>query len=386
MRTCALVVIPCYLHGNTGDSINERQWLEALSRKVDKIIIFSMARLDKKKEFIPSNIISIRLPFLQYFGIPHSMFYSFLISLLAYLLDKLYRYNFIYIRDTKLAIGFMLFKSLKIKTVVKFPSFVEDELKLQGITARMAIKIFSIIDRIVLSECEKIAVPSSLWVSEIAGRRHIRRNAATYLLLPAGISLSKISSSKYTCRTFEIKAKYFRVGFLGTIYEWQGVDILLQAMCIVEKKVKYVELIIVGDGPLRGQIEDLSNTLGVTLKITGYVPHETSLKMLSTFDVLVLPRRRTTTTESNIPIKVIEAWALGVPVIVTRHKIFDEMGLKDGEHLMYCKPNPEDVANVVLTILTDDILRKKLEENGPKIAIQFDYNQIAERLLSALNP
>ena len=49
----------------------------------------------------------------------------------------------------------------------------------------------------------------------------------------------------------------------------------------------------------------------------------------SQFDVSVSPRKRIGTTELNIPIKVIEAWALGIPIITTKHKVFLKYGIRD---------------------------------------------------------
>jgi len=50
-----------------------------------------------------------------------------------------------------------------------------------------------------------------------------------------------------------------------------------------------------------------------------------NLALLSVFDVLVMPSVRMSTTSSNIPIKLLEAWALGMPVVITKHKIFESL-------------------------------------------------------------
>ena len=92
-------------------------------------------------------------------------------------------------------------------------------------------------------------------------------------------------------------------------------------------------LLIVGDGSERRKLEKLCKELKVNCRITGFVKHEAALRYLMRFDVLIAPRIRTPTTESNIPIKVIEAWALGAPVITTKHKVYEYMGLKNGEKL-----------------------------------------------------
>jgi glycosyltransferase involved in cell wall biosynthesis len=69
---------------------------------------------------------------------------------------------------------------------------------------------------------------------------------------------------------------------------------------------------------------------------------------------MVLPRRKTPTTESGIPIKVVEAWALGVPVIVTKHQVFLDYRIKNYEDVIYCEPEPNSIANAILTLLTNN--------------------------------
>jgi len=101
------------------------------------------------------------------------------------------------------------------------------------------------------------------------------------------------------------------------------------------------------------------------------------------FDALVLPSYKISTTESNIPIKVIEAWALGIPVIVTKHQVFVSSKIKDYEDIIYCEPDPNSVAKAIAVILTNESLMRKIQANGLKLAKQFDYDKIAERLLKA---
>jgi glycosyltransferase involved in cell wall biosynthesis len=125
----------------------------------------------------------------------------------------------------------------------------------------------------------------------------------------------------------------------------------------------------------------LCRELNVQCSITGFLGHEDALKLLKTFDVLVVPRRRISSTEAVIPIKIIEAWAMGVSVIATTHEVFMYMGLRDREDIVFCEPNPEDVANKILIVLKDEELRKRLSEKGPLLAKNYYYDIIASRIL-----
>jgi glycosyltransferase involved in cell wall biosynthesis len=184
-----------------------------------------------------------------------------------------------------------------------------------------------------------------------------------------------------------LSKEHYIVGFLGLITWWQGIDVLAKSVAKLKKMnlEKSVKLLLVGDGPERRRIEDLCKKLEIDYEITGFVKHEKALEYLSMFDVLVLPSYRISTTESIIPIKVIEAWALGVPVIVTRHKSFLSRNIRDYEDVVYCEPDSNSVTKAILTILTNEELKRKIRANGLRLAEQFDYNKIAERLLKAFD-
>jgi len=386
----ALAIISCPYFGNRGDSVNERQLLEALSRKIGKIIVFSFIPINHMKMYgreekykKQQKILLINLPLIPLPGV--SLLYSLILSLLTLLLDRIYKFKFIYIRMSSLAFAFTTLKELRKKLIVKIPTLLEDELKFNAPFRRFICWLASLFDKIVLRNAAFIASPSPILMREIIVRRTVPKGKM--ILVPAGINLEKIHKIKSEIEDIKkIKKEEFTVGFIGFLWWWQGVDVLVKSIAKLRDMNidKPVKLLLVGDGPERKRIEDLCAMLKVNYSITGFVEHDTALKYLSMFDVLALPRYKTSTTESNIPIKVIEAWALGVPVIVTRHKIFEFYGFKNYEDLVYCEPTPESIAEALAEVLFSADLRKKLSEKGPQIAKHFDYNLISKTIIEVL--
>jgi glycosyltransferase involved in cell wall biosynthesis len=217
-------------------------------------------------------------------------------------------------------------------------------------------------------------------------RRRVFKPLSQVIFLPAGVNSRKLAQIKFVRKNSNMND--YKICFLGLLQWWQGVDILVKAVAILKNKFPElrdkIKLEIIGDGPQRALIERLCQALGVNCEITGYLPHDEALKRLSGCIVLALPSRRITTTESNFPIKVIEAWALGIPVVVTRHKIFEFYGLKDGEDLVYCEPTPKSVADAVGKVLLSENVRIMLSENGSIIAQRFDYCTLAKRVLNIM--
>lgn len=395
-----IFVVPL-LFGFSGDAVNERQLAKAIKRFCD-VHAYSLAPLLQFLRNIRNKVefTKLRQETGFRFAVPGVFFpyilgfFSTLIAgLLIAIIASVKKPRFIYIRSSQLALPFIWLKRLhKAKIVVKIPAIIEDELKNQGVFRYHPIELkitrFLIprIDRYVFYHADVIAVPSPLMFYEFCRRRLVSPKKRV-VYVPAGVDFDKIRKIKenYVKEHGRREGNSFVVGFVGSLAWWQGVDILVRAVNIFEKRgnVK-VKLMIVGDGPLRGYISTLCNKLNVNCVITGFIPHEEALKKMAELDVLVLPRPRFSSTETVIPIKVIEAWALGVPVIMTRHKVLEFIGTRDHEHLIMCEPDPYDVADKIEYLLHSKEIREKIAKNGVTLAKNFDYSFIAKKLLEAV--
>ena len=381
-----LAILPDILR-NAGDAINEMQLLRHLCRIHFCIAIsfIPLARLRNARSLINKlyeeeklkNMRPVLVP-IPYLRVSILMM-SIVITPLIWILDKLKHFRIIYIRDSIFAFGPLLSRSLARKICVKIP-YIPEDLEDEILKGRRFISIiYTLADRVALSKAKVVGVPSILLLKKLTMRRRVIWNG-NITLIPAGVDSEKI---KIILKTYRMpKRNNYIVGFVGSLTLFQGVDILVKAVARIKDLLdKPVKLLIVGDGPERRRIEALYKELNVHCNITGFVKHEDALKLLKTFDVVVLPRRRTSTTEAVIPIKIIEAWALGVPVIATAHEVFKYMSLRDGEDILLCEPDPEDVANKILMILRDRELRLRLSERGRQLAKNYFYDEIVKNFL-----
>jgi glycosyltransferase involved in cell wall biosynthesis len=395
-----LVCVVPNIWGSSGDAINERQLIETLSLHAKKTIIFTFVHITKIKAFrsdiVNSNfssnkIIVIGIPelFPSIYNAFNRIIISFIIAIVLWLKSLINKEKklMIYVRSSYLALGFA--SLLPSKLVVKIGALLEDEILGSSFIRLVISKAANLSDKIILSRAKVIAMPSPLLYRELLKRRRIIP-AGYVRLVPAGIALNKIVTYRRTIDANEFKkTDIIRICFLGTLTWWQGVDILVKAVAILKNKFPElqdkIKLEIIGDGPQRFLIEGLCKVLRVNCEITGYLPHDEALERLSSCTVLALPSRRITTTESNFPIKILEAWAIGIPVVVTRHKIFEYYGLKDDQDLVYCEPTPASVTDALKKLLVSEELRNKLSQKGPEIASLFDYRTMVRELLKVIN-
>jgi colanic acid/amylovoran biosynthesis glycosyltransferase len=105
-----------------------------------------------------------------------------------------------------------------------------------------------------------------------------------------------------------------RLVSIGRITEQKGQAILVEAAATLFARGHDFELVIVGDGPMRGEIERLIDRLGLRDRvwITGYMSNQGVLQELVAARALVLP-----SFAEGLPGVFFEAMALGRPVIST---------------------------------------------------------------------
>jgi PEP-CTERM/exosortase A-associated glycosyltransferase len=109
------------------------------------------------------------------------------------------------------------------------------------------------------------------------------------------------------------------LGFIGSFYRYEGLDLLIDAMAQLRTARPEVTLLLVGGGfedtRLREQAARLG--LGDTVRFTGRVPQSEVRRYYDMIDFLVYPRRRMRLTDLVTPLKPLEALAEGRIVLAS---------------------------------------------------------------------
>ena len=103
------------------------------------------------------------------------------------------------------------------------------------------------------------------------------------------------------------------VGFIGSFYAYEGLDLLLAAMPAMLAQRPEVRLLLVGGGPQDQALKAQAQQLGIADKVifTGRVPHAEVQRYYDLVDVLAYPRHSMRLTELVTPLKPLEAMAQG---------------------------------------------------------------------------
>jgi glycosyltransferase involved in cell wall biosynthesis len=103
------------------------------------------------------------------------------------------------------------------------------------------------------------------------------------------------------------------LGFAGSFYAYEGLDVLLRAMPPVLRAVPQARLLLLGGGPQDAELRALVTRLGLerVVHFVGRVPHSEVTRYYSAMDVMVYPRISRRLTELVTPLKPLEAMAMG---------------------------------------------------------------------------
>jgi len=176
------------------------------------------------------------------------------------------------------------------------------------------------------------------------------------------------------------------LGFLGTLFPWEGVPWLVHAAAALHSRGLRFKLLIVGDGAESGGIRAAieNERAGDYVSYLGRVPFEDVQRYYSTMDVLVYPRPSLRLTEFVTPLKPLEAMALAKPVLGSAVGGIREL-LEPGVTGELFEPgNTEDFCRQAARLLQDAVLRSALGERARESAVrERDWSRIVMRYQAA---
>jgi glycosyltransferase involved in cell wall biosynthesis len=158
------------------------------------------------------------------------------------------------------------------------------------------------------------------------------------------------------------------ITFVGRLIAVKGVDLLIKAVKDIKHKIN---VLIVGDGPERENLENMIKNLGLNRKVI-FAGWRTDIPaILRATDIFVLP-----SYSEGLPIALLEAMAAGKACVVT------DIGLpvKNGENAIVIKPgNVAELKEALEYLIENKELREKLGKNAKNEASKFSWNKAAKK-------
>ncbi len=156
------------------------------------------------------------------------------------------------------------------------------------------------------------------------------------------------------------------LGFLGSFYAYEGLDLIIAAMPDILADNPNVRLLLVGGGPQEQNLKHQVTLLGLEDKVifTGRVPHSEVDDYYSLVDLLVYPRKSMRLTELVTPLKPLEAMAQGKVVLASDVGGHHEL-ISDSENGFLFRANDVNhLAQRTVELLSDEQLKQSVIKNG----------------------
>jgi glycosyltransferase involved in cell wall biosynthesis len=213
-------------------------------------------------------------------------------------------------------------------------------------------------------------------MKEIIVRRYeVDENKISYL--PSGISVEKAAGADARSPLpSDVLPSDRRILFTASrLSVEKNVDMIIKAASILLRPKKDVVFLIAGTGPMMFELKKLASTLGVSNKVIflGFVDNRTVLAIMRKCYAVINP--------TNLPGAsklTMEAFANKKPVVranaLDTHPVID---FTSG--LLYNPEDPNDLAEKLDILLTDECFAKKLGKRGYRIVKdEYDLSKVAK--------
>ena len=182
------------------------------------------------------------------------------------------------------------------------------------------------------------------------------------------------------------------IGFIGSFYDYEGLDVLIAAMPQLVAQSPDVHLLLVGGGPMETAWRAMAEASPVADRIhfVGRVPHQEVERYYSLIDVLAYPRKAMRLTELVTPLKPLEAMAqqrLVAASDIGGHRELIEDGVTG---TLFAADDPAALANALAALLADRggwderraVARRYVEEQRNWFSNIRHYEPVYQRLLA----
>jgi phosphatidylinositol alpha-mannosyltransferase len=170
--------------------------------------------------------------------------------------------------------------------------------------------------------------------------------------------------------------------FVGRLEKRKGLSYLLRAYESMKVRVPNSRLIVVGDGPLHGNVESyISRHRVPDVVMAGYVPDTVLPRYYCSADIFCAPA----TGAESFGIVLLEAMATGLPVVATEIDGYMSV-LEPGRDSLTVKPkSPAELGAALVILARDQELRRRMGAYGLKKARHYAWEEVASQVLDVYN-
>ncbi len=198
-----------------------------------------------------------------------------------------------------------------------------------------------------------------------------KKNWSKFSIVRCGVDLKQFDYR-------EPQRKAQKLLYVGRLSAEKGLPILFASLASLKAKNYQVTLTLLGDGEDRQYLEHLAAEMGVDDRVAfgGFVDQGTIAQALRDSDIFVLP-----SFAEGIPVALMEAMAIGIPVIATYVGGVAELVIDQQTGLMAYPSDPVGLAAAIARYVDDPDFCRIISHNGRrKVATEFNIEDQVDKL------
>jgi glycosyltransferase involved in cell wall biosynthesis len=374
----------------TGDAVHVRELamsLAKLSNDVNLIVPYAHDESEELKALQDQDNLSL-------FFIKRNKYFPKLSSILF--LRKVVKSQdceIIYERRFAPTFGFALNRLLRIPYAVEINGLEDKERQMLNISSGGGIIPWFIKGRLwkhLFNPVGRIIVVSHGLKKTLSKEYGLNMDKITVINNGANTDLFKPMDKNKCIKELGFNQKYRYVGFVGNLAPWQGVEQIIKIAPKIIHRFPETRFVIVGDGDMRTDLEDLAEKLGIRNKVifTGFVPYEKVPKYINSFEICTAPFSGIERNRKNLvsPIKLYEYMACGKPVVTTDVCVFKNE-MEDLELGLVVKADDTEAftSSLVKLMENQDLQRNIGEKARLWVLNEHSWNKVAERVSMVCN-
>ena len=214
----------------------------------------------------------------------------------------------------------------------------------------------------------------SIAVSDFTGKRLglLGVSSKNIRIVPNGIDLdeiARIAASNDKCDII----------FAGRLIREKNVDLLLDAVDLLRKKLPDLKCLIIGDGPERERLFTIAekNSLLDNVRFSGFMEYDEVIARIKSAKAFVLPSSR-----EGFAMVVIEAFACGVPVVTVRGRQNAASELINDSRGKVVNRDARELSEAISALITEGEGRENLARSAIGFSKDFDWDKIVLRLVN----
>ena len=209
-------------------------------------------------------------------------------------------------------------------------------------------------------------------------------NEKKVIVIPNGVDIERFNPENIVAkRIFD----QFTIGFVGTLFDWCGLDLLIEAIAEIKEEMR-PKLVIVGDGISRKLFEEKVKKKGVDeyVKFIGKQPWEEIPSLIAGFDFCYSGQIETKSGKMyHSPLKIYEYLSMGKPVIASAYADAKSTILDGQNGFLFIPGDKEDLIHVIHRAISSwksgDF---KMQEIRTRLKNEHSWDQRIEFLLEQL--